>query len=166
MASPASASPSPAASTVASRPCSAMCVPRIAPPTAAPPTPRTAATLPPVVHPPPPDFGGTLAPPAAAEAPGADGVASRVASDSSGTGTSIACPGLAVAGTLTAMNFPDLPGYGTWITVPGAPAGTFTTVVFPFGTIGAEGAFHLLGGRMSRVLPVERLTCFTRLKSY
>mmetsp|Transcript_167470 Transcript_167470/g.296501 ORF Transcript_167470/g.296501 Transcript_167470/m.296501 type:complete len:206 (+) Transcript_167470:29-646(+) len=160
IASPAASSPSPAASTVASTPCSAMCSPRTTPPTAKPPTTATpaapAATLAPVLQPPPPAAGAS-----AAAAPGA----SATESGASGTGTSIACPTLAVAGTFTAMNSPFLPGYGTWMVVPGAPGGTLITVVFPGGTRGLDGGFHLNGGRISRSFLECLLICFMSLKS-
>mmetsp|Transcript_126155 Transcript_126155/g.218627 ORF Transcript_126155/g.218627 Transcript_126155/m.218627 type:complete len:210 (+) Transcript_126155:28-657(+) len=164
IASPAASSPSPAASTVASTPCSAMCSPRTTPPTARPPTTATpaapAATLAPVLQPPPPASGA-----AAGSAPGVSATAAGGLDGPSGTGTSIACPTLAVAGTFTAMNSPFLPGYGTWMVVPGAPGGTLITVVFPGGTRGLDGGFHLNGGRISRSFLECLLICFMSLKS-
>mmetsp|Transcript_76516 Transcript_76516/g.144118 ORF Transcript_76516/g.144118 Transcript_76516/m.144118 type:complete len:207 (-) Transcript_76516:218-838(-) len=161
IASPAASSPSPAASTVASTPCSAMCSPRTTPPTARPPTTATpaapAATFAPVLQPPPPAAGASAA--------AAAGSAAGVDDGPSGTGTSMAWPTLAVGGTFTAMNSPFLPGYGTWMVVPGAPGGTLITVVFPGGTRGFDGAFHLKGGRISRSLRVSLLICFMLLKS-
>merc|ERR1719162_2903479 len=113
MASPAVSSPSPAASTVASTPCSAMCSPSTTPPTAAPPTATAAApvaaTFAPVLQ--PPDFP------------------SACTAASVGTGTSIACPTLALAGTLTEMKAPFTPGCGTCMVLPGDPRGTLITVV-------------------------------------
>merc|ERR1719263_2268735 len=69
---------------------------------------------------------------------------------SEGTGTNIACPTLALRGTLTAMYAPFTPGCGTWIVVPGDPGGTVMTVVGPAGTNGLEGAFQSRGARIWR----------------
>merc|ERR1719238_1264767 len=138
MASPASAKLSPMASMVPSTPCSAMDSPNTTPPTAKAPAPATAAvpaaTLAPVLQ---PELFWLAAAPEVFASPVA------VIAASAGTGTNIACPAFALRGTLTAMYAPFTPGCGTWMVVPGDPAGTVMTVVGPSRTNGLEGAFQL-----------------------
>mmetsp|Transcript_82455 Transcript_82455/g.233369 ORF Transcript_82455/g.233369 Transcript_82455/m.233369 type:complete len:230 (+) Transcript_82455:437-1126(+) len=175
--SPAPAAQSPRPSTVASQPSSTMCSPRLAPPTTSPPTATApavpAATLAPVLQPffSFLSFSGLAAgAAAAATGGGADGSgpwssAAPAHASSGGTGTIIAWPAFALAGTETLMNWRLSFGCGTWIVVPGAPTGTFTQVMGPGSMIGAEGGFHLCGGRMLRCLPDAAFSCTRFLKS-
>merc|ERR1719382_374962 len=149
-----------------------MCSPRMAPPTTSPPTATApavpAATLAPMLQPffSFPGFAAAAAAGGGAEGsePSWDTVPAH-ASSSGGTGTIIAWPAFALAGTETLMNWLLSFGCGTWIVVPGAPAGTFTQVMGPGSEIGAEGGFHLCGERMLRCLP-DAAFCWTRfLKS-
>mmetsp|Transcript_1932 Transcript_1932/g.4974 ORF Transcript_1932/g.4974 Transcript_1932/m.4974 type:complete len:219 (+) Transcript_1932:251-907(+) len=165
MASPTPPAASPKSAIVASQPSSAMCSPSTAPATASPPTaatpPTPAATLAPVDHSLFFSAAGTGA--AAGAAAGANG--GGASGPISGTGTSMACPTRAVAGTATWMKWPGADGCGTWIVVPGPPGGTVTQVVGPGAVIGVLGAVHRYGGRISRRLPVFLLTCSMFLKS-
>mmetsp|Transcript_18784 Transcript_18784/g.33007 ORF Transcript_18784/g.33007 Transcript_18784/m.33007 type:complete len:214 (+) Transcript_18784:211-852(+) len=175
MPSPASVAQSPKSAMVASHPSSAMCSPRTAPATARPPTAATpaapAATLAPVLQ---PFFSGAAATGVAGGAEGSgswlrEGVGTASgeaeAAATSGTGTNIAAPTLAPEGTFTEMNCPFALGCGTWIVLPGDPAGTLMQMVGPDSTIGFAGCFHAYGGRISRTLPVRMFFCFMSLKS-
>mmetsp|Transcript_18786 Transcript_18786/g.33014 ORF Transcript_18786/g.33014 Transcript_18786/m.33014 type:complete len:222 (+) Transcript_18786:224-889(+) len=186
MASPASVATSPSSAIVASHPSSAMCSPRTAPATARPPTATTpaapAATLAPVLQ---PFFVGAatgVASGAEGSRGGAEGsrdgvegpeswpregvgTASGEAEAMRGTGTNIAAPTLAPAGTFTEMKCPLAFGCGTWSILPGDPGGTFMQMVGPDSIIGFSGCLNLCGGRISRNLPVCAFICFISLKS-